>query len=82
MDAVSRRAWYWKKQGLDGSLTGASPADVLARSGWARSVGGVGPYLTLFSRAGISRADTDAAVAALDIRHVASGIARLSNARG
>jgi len=70
MDAASRRAWYWRKQGLDGSLAGRSPAEVLAQSGWARSVGGVGPYLTLFSRAGTSRADTDAAVAALEVHEL------------
>jgi len=70
MDVGARRAWYCAKQGLDGSLVGRSPADVLARSGWARSVGGVGPYLTLFSRAGTSRAETDAAVAALEIHEL------------
>ncbi|GIG57436.1 hypothetical protein Lfu02_18080 [Longispora fulva] len=55
------RAWWSARQGLDGSLAGATPAAVLERSGWARSVGGVSPYLTLFSRAGISRPDADAA---------------------
>lgn len=66
----SLRAWWSHRQGLDGSLDGASPSEVLARAGWARSVGGVGPYLTLFSRAGISRADADAAVAALEIHEL------------
>ncbi|MEO8450469.1 MAG: crosslink repair DNA glycosylase YcaQ family protein [Gemmatimonadota bacterium] len=61
------RAWWSERQGLDGSLEGASPADVLERSGWSRSVGGVGPYLTLFSRAGTSRAAADKAVADLEI---------------
>jgi len=70
MEAASRRAWYWKKQGLDRSLAGRSPAEVLAQSGWARSVGGVGPYLTLFSRAGTSRASTDGAVAALQVHEL------------
>ena len=64
------QAWWWRKQGLDGSLQGASPAAVLQRSGWARSVGGVGPYLTLFSRGGINRADADGAVASLDIHEL------------
>ena len=64
------RAWWAHRQGLDGSLDGASPADVLARAGWARSVGGVGPYLTLFSRAGTSRAAADAAVAKLAIHEL------------
>jgi Winged helix DNA-binding domain len=69
------RAWWWRKQGLDGSLAGASAAEVLARSGWARSVGGAGPYLTLFARAGISREQADRAVAIGEI-------AELPSARG
>ena len=48
---------------------------MLAHAGWARSVGGVGPYLTLFARAGITREAADAAVAALEI-------AELPSARG
>jgi len=64
------RAWWWHRQGLDGSLRGATPAEVLERSGWARSVGGAGPYLTLFSRAGTRRAEADAAVAALRIHEL------------
>jgi hypothetical protein len=67
MDSTRLRAWWWKRQGLDGSLTGASAADVLNRAGWARSVGGANPYLTLFARAGLGRAAVDATVAALDI---------------
>lgn len=66
------RAWWWHRQGLDGSLRGRPPAAVLERSGWARSVGGVGPYLTLFSRAGTSREAADAAVAKLDIHELPS----------
>ena len=46
------------------------PAEVLRTTGWARSVGGVGPYLTLFARAGTSREATDAAVAALEIHEL------------
>jgi hypothetical protein len=57
------RAWWWHRQGLDGSLRGAAPDAVLARSGWARSVGGAGPYLTVWARAGAGRAAVDAAVA-------------------
>jgi hypothetical protein len=70
MDAARLQAWWSHRQGLDGSLEGASPAEVLERSGWARSVGGVGPYLTLFARAGTSRADADAAVARLAIHEL------------
>jgi len=64
------RAWWAHKQGLDGSLAGSSPAEILARTGWARSVGGAAPYLTLFSRGGFSRAQCDAAVADLSVHEL------------
>src|SRR5882724_6440150 len=64
------RAWWSHRQGLDGALAGATPADVLERTGWARSVGGVGPYLTLFGRAGTSREAADKAVASLEIHEL------------
>src|SRR4051794_10534177 len=70
MDETKLQAWWWHRQGLDGSLQGKTAAEVLERSGWARSVAGVGPYLTLFSRAGIRRADADAAVAKLEIHEL------------
>lgn len=72
MDDAKLRAWWWQRQGMDGSLQGASPAAVLERSGWARSVGGVGPYLTLFARAGTSREAADAAAAAREIHELPS----------
>ena len=62
MNQSKIRAWWSHRQGLDGSLSGATPEEVLTRSGWARSVGGVGPYLSLFARAGTSREDADKAV--------------------
>ena len=49
---------------------GAPPAQVLAQSGWARSVAGVGPYLTLFARARTTRAEADRAVAMLEIHEL------------
>ena len=64
------RAWWAHRQGLDGSLVGTSAATVLAQTGWARSVGGTSPYLTLFARAGLSREAADAAVAALAIHEL------------
>jgi hypothetical protein len=67
MDQAKLRAWWSYRQGLDGSLKGASPAAVLERSGWARSVAGIGPYLTLYSRGGISREAADKAIANLNI---------------
>ncbi len=64
------RAWRSHLQGLDGRLMGHSPAEVLSTAGWARSVGGAGPYLTLFARAGTLREAADAAVAALEIHEL------------
>lgn len=61
------QAWWAHRQGFDGSLAGRTPAEVLERTGWARSVGGTGPYLGLFARAGLSREAVDAAVAAVDV---------------
>jgi hypothetical protein len=49
-----------------------SSADVLQQTGWARSVGGVGPYLTLFARNGASRESVDASVARLEIHELPS----------
>src|ERR1700724_3633421 len=72
MDQSKIRAWYAHRQGLDGSLEGKSAAEVLGRTGWARSVGGTGPYLTLFSRAGLSREKVDASVAKLEIYELPS----------
>jgi hypothetical protein len=65
--ATALRAWWHHRQGLDGHLAGRSAAGVLARTGWARSIGGSAPYLTLFARAGIGREEVDSAVAAQEI---------------
>ena len=72
IDPSKLRAWYSHRQGLDGSLEGKPAADVLARAGWARSVGGVSPYLTLFARAGITREQADAAAQKLQIYELPS----------
>jgi hypothetical protein len=72
MDANHLRAWWSHRQGLDGSLMGRPPAEVLARTGWARSVGGSNPYLTVFARAGTSREEADRAVASLEIHETPS----------
>lgn len=72
MDDAKLRAWWFHRQGLDGSLAKKTPAEVLERAGWARSVAGSGPYLTFFSRAGISREAVDAAVAELGIHELPS----------
>ena len=72
MDIAKLRAWWAHRQGLDGSLAGATPAEVLERAGWARSVGGANPYLTLFARAGTSRSIAEAAHASLSIHELPS----------
>jgi hypothetical protein len=70
VDTRLRMAWWWRRQGLDGSVAAGTPAEVLATTGWARSVGGANPYLSLFARAGTSRVDVDAAVRALDLHEL------------
>src|SRR3984885_5690707 len=72
VDGSKLRAWYAHRQGLDGSLEGKSSAEILQRAGWARSVGGVSPYLTLFSRGGITRGQADADAARLLIYELPS----------
>src|SRR5580698_6388595 len=66
------RAWRSHRQGLDGSLAGQTASQVLARTGWARSIGGAAPYLTLFSRAGLRRAEVDRALEKIEIHELPS----------
>ncbi|MFD0277759.1 DNA glycosylase AlkZ-like family protein [Kitasatospora sp. NPDC127111] len=66
------RAWWAHRQWLDGVHRGASAAEVLTATGWARSVGGAAPYLGLFARAGLSREAVDAAVARLEVHELPS----------
>src|SRR4051812_25509759 len=72
MDTKQLRAWWFHRQGFDGRLQGQTAAKVLEETGWARSVGGVSPYLTLFSRGRVSREAADAAVAGLQIHELPS----------
>ena len=72
MSTPKLRAWWFHRQGLDGSLRNATPAQVLERAGWARSVGGVGPYLTLFARSRTTRQSADEAAAKLQIHELPS----------
>jgi len=71
-DEVKLRAWWAHRQALDGRLTGKTAAEVLEQTGWARSVAGVNPYLTLYSRGEIGREAADRAVAELDIHELPS----------
>lgn len=66
------RAWWSHRQGLDGSLMGKTAREVLNQTGWSRSVGGASPYLTLFARAGLRRAEVDAEMAKLKIHELPS----------
>ncbi|MGE7435901.1 DNA glycosylase AlkZ-like family protein [Kitasatospora sp. NPDC001175] len=70
--AAALRAWWAHRQWLDGTHQDASAAEVLAATGWARSVGGAAPYLGLFARAGLGREAVDAAVAALQVHELPS----------
>src|SRR2546430_17443162 len=72
MDETKLRAWWSHRQGLDGSLQGKTPAHALEQSGWARSVGGAGPYLTMHARTGSSRVQMDQAVADLEMHELPS----------
>jgi hypothetical protein len=64
------RAYGFERQGLGGAMRGAKPNEVLAKTGWARSVGGCNPYLALRDRAGIGRAAADKAAADLAIHEL------------
>lgn len=66
-EQARRRAWWAHRQGLSGRPDPASAADVLARTGWARSVGGANPYLTLFARMRADRESVDKAAQALEL---------------
>ena len=72
MSDAKLQAWWSHKQGLDGTLNGRPAAEVLEKTGWARSVGGSGPYLGLFARSGLSREVVDAAMGALEIHELPS----------
>ena len=70
MDTARLRAWWSHRQGLDGRLANELPAKVLEQTGWARSVGGTGPYLGLHARCGAGREAVDAAAANLEIHEL------------
>jgi hypothetical protein len=72
LSAEQVRAFWAERQAMGGAMRGEKPADVLARTGWVRSVGGSNPYLALRDRAGASREACDAAVAAVEIHELPS----------
>lgn len=64
-------AFLSSRQGLD-RVTNRSNEDVLAANGWARTVGGANPYLSLFARNRALREAVDRDVANMDIHEFAS----------
>jgi hypothetical protein len=70
MDFTKMRAWWFHRQGLDGRLAKAAVAESLNECGWARSVGGSGPYLGIFARVRAGRAAVDQAVADSEIHEL------------
>ena len=66
------RAWWSNRQALDGRLFGGCAKEILCQTGWARSVAGVNPYLTLLSRGGIRRREAEEALARLEIHELPS----------
>ena len=72
MDEAKLRAWWSHRQGLDRKLAGEPAAQVLEKTGWARSVGGSGPYLGFFARAGLRRQAVDDAILKLEIQELPS----------
>jgi hypothetical protein len=65
------RAYLAHRQGLL-ELSSASNHDVLQKVGWARSVGGHNAYITLFSRNGSSKEQTESDAKASNIYEFAS----------
>lgn len=72
MDPAKLRAWYFHRQGLDGSLSNLSPSQILEQTGWSRSVGGANPYLAIFARTGASRVHVYQALADCKIHELPS----------
>ncbi len=66
------RAWWHVRQALDGRLAGQSAASILTETGWARSVGGSNPYVSLFTRGGLTRSDIELAANEKDIHELPS----------
>lgn len=67
MKLETLRAWWFHKQGLDGSHRSLSNSQVLEKTGWMRSVGGANPYVSLFVRNGSSSAQVDNSCGQLEV---------------
>jgi hypothetical protein len=71
MDTVHLRSWWFSRQGFGHPHCGDT-SKILGRAGWARSVGGAGPYLTLHSRSGAGSEEVDRDVKELRIHELPS----------
>src|SRR6185369_335233 len=72
MDRRVLQGWWFERQGLMDPQAGSSSGEALAQTGWARSVGGMNPYMALFARAGISREQVDRDLAAQAVHELPS----------
>ena len=70
MDSHNLPAWWAHRQGLADGAKSTTAAKILESVGWSRSVGGVGPYLTLFSRGRHGRQSIDKAVSDCEIHEL------------
>lgn len=64
-------AFLAHRQGLLEPING-SPSELLRAQGWARSVGGTNPYLSLYARGGLDRAAVERAVLSSEIHELPS----------
>ena len=70
MDPAKLRAWWFSRQGLDGTMKTIS--ETLTRCDWARSVGGSAPYLGFSARVRATREAVDNALANAKIQELPS----------
>ncbi|MBS1716370.1 MAG: winged helix DNA-binding domain-containing protein [Armatimonadetes bacterium] len=71
MDQSRLSAWWFDRLVVKPSQT-KTPGEALAASGWARSVGGANPYLSIFSRNGCPREAIETAYRNLEIHELPS----------
>ncbi len=70
MDLRRLQEWWFHRQGLMTPDPGATAAEVMANSGWIRSVGGANPYLGVFARCGRTPADVNAELERVEIHEL------------
>ena len=65
------RRWWFHGQELDRKRE-VPASESLARTGWSRSVGGVNPYLSIYSRTGRTKDQVDTAAAKMELYELPS----------